>query len=104
MSCWVVPSVAAEMWGMSVCQIMERVKAGMMPSRQEFGFTTVDIAPQTPRVEPVKARFRQPKTYVHAASGLRLASDDPGEERELFTSDWRQRRVEASLLRRRPAA
>jgi hypothetical protein len=104
MSCWVVPSVAAEMWGMSICQIMERVKAGLIPCRQEFGFTTVDIAPQTPRVEPAKPRLRKPKTYVLAAQGLRLASDEAGEDREIFTSDWRQRRVEASLLRRRPAA
>jgi hypothetical protein len=45
MSCWVAPAVAAEIWGVSVQQVMERVGAGLFPSKVELGFTVVNIAP-----------------------------------------------------------
>jgi hypothetical protein len=104
MSCWVVPSVAAELWGISVSQILERASRGEIPSRQELGFTMVDISPETPTVQMVKARFGPPKTYtqVPETAGPRLAEDSEG--KDVFSNDWRQIRMRVSLLRRRPAA
>jgi hypothetical protein len=105
MSCWVVPSVAAELWGVSVSQILDRAGRGEIPSRQELGFTMVDIAPDTPALQIAKKRFGPPKTYTHVpeSAGPRLA-EDHSEEKDTFSTDWRQIRMQVSLLRRRPAA
>lgn len=65
MSCWVVPAVAAELWGMSLQQVMERVKAGTLASKLELGFLLIDMAPNSPKIETGKrAPAAKPKTYV----------------------------------------
>jgi hypothetical protein len=93
MSCWVVPSVAADLWGIPVSQVLDRIRAGLIPSRQELGFTIVDVAPQAPK--PASSRPSRPLTY------MALVED---EDADTFTADWRERRMQVSLLRRRPAA
>ena len=45
MSCWVVPAVAAEFWGVSVETVLHRVRAGQLPFKSEKGFLFVDVAP-----------------------------------------------------------
>ena len=45
MPCWVVPVVAAELWGVSLDHVLRRIDDGTVPSRQEYGFTLVDVAP-----------------------------------------------------------
>lgn len=105
MSCWVVPSVAAELWGVTVSQILDRAGRGEIPSRQELGFTMVDISPDTPAIQMVKSRFGPPKTYTPAPvfAGPRLA-EESSDENDTFSTDWRQKRMQVSLQRRRPAA
>ena len=51
MSCWVAPTLAAEIWQISVELIMSRIAKGEIPVRDEDGFLFVDVAPYGPRVE-----------------------------------------------------
>ena len=51
MSCWVAPSLAAEMWGMPLEQLMARIRSGEIATKQEQGFTFVDVAPYSKRIE-----------------------------------------------------
>jgi hypothetical protein len=44
MSCWVVPAIAAELWGVPLAQVMARVADGSVPSQREHGFLFVDVA------------------------------------------------------------
>ena len=110
MSCWVVPAVAAELWGLNINQVLERVRDGHVPSKLEMGFLMVDIAPLSTADAPRAVRKPRPPTYVtlnprnggnHAPA---MALVGTGEESETFCVDWRQKRMAASLLRRRPAA
>jgi hypothetical protein len=108
MSCWVVPAVAAELWGLNVNQILERVRDGHVPSKLEMGFLMVDIAPNTTSDATRAFRKMRPPTYVTLSPredglpAMALAKSD--EEADVFCIDWRQKRMEASLMRRRPAA
>jgi hypothetical protein len=52
MSCWVVPTVAAEIWGIPVELILHRIRSGQIEARTEEGFTFIDLAPEGPRFEP----------------------------------------------------
>jgi hypothetical protein len=45
MSCWVVPAIAAELWGVTVEHVLARVRAGTIESRREHGFTFVHATP-----------------------------------------------------------
>ena len=45
MSCWVVPIVAAEIWGISLDEVMQRIQNGVVVSKREYGFLLVDTAP-----------------------------------------------------------
>jgi hypothetical protein len=111
MSCWVVPSLAAELWGITVCQVMERIRNGSVPSRLELGFTLVDVAPNSPRVLPLRMPPDQrPPTYVPAPfNDVKLSDEErqallgeDEDEIEVGTLDWKPARIAASLLRRPP--
>src|SRR5438093_3643314 len=106
MSCWVVPSVAAELWGCSVDSIMSAIRDGRLSSRVENGWTFVDMVPDSVKIEAPKAV--RPATYeiVSAAemAALAIASDDelgdeytePEPDVEVESSesmgDWREAR------------
>jgi hypothetical protein len=45
MSCWVVPTIAAEIWGVSVDSILQRVRDGDLAHRVDEGFMFVDVEP-----------------------------------------------------------
>ena len=64
MSCWVVPAIAAELWGVTLDRILAGVRDGTVPSCVENGFVFVDVAPaaDTPPSSP-PAGVRPP-TYV----------------------------------------
>src|SRR5438045_2720293 len=69
MSCWVVPTVAAELWGVSTGHVLEQVRAGTVRTKEEFGLVLVDVAvdASTPVVAPrrrTRTRRRRPRTYV----------------------------------------
>lgn len=48
MSCWVVPTIAAEIWGVSVDSILQRVRDGSLATHLDEGFTFVDVQPPPP--------------------------------------------------------
>jgi hypothetical protein len=54
MSCWVVPTIAAELWGVTLDHVLGGVDEGMVRSRKEHGFLLVDVA-------PFGAFFRNPR-------------------------------------------
>ncbi len=108
MSCWVVPAVAAELWGVAVNEVLAQIKRGTLISKNEYGFTLVDVAPQSPTFQrsltPAEPR---PLTYQPAPASVAIAAHDddvqdedvPTEEGEL---NWRATRQTMSRLRRPP--
>ena len=60
MSCWVAPTIAAEIWGISVQQVLRMIEAGEVTILKERGWTFVDIAPGS----PVLANREKPLTYT----------------------------------------
>ena len=68
MSCWVVPSLAAELWQIPLDHILRRIGAGEIETRVEEGFTFVDVAPNGPRIErPGVPPAERPPTWAPAA-------------------------------------
>ena len=47
MACWVVPAIAAELWGVSLNQVLAGIRDGSIASRHEHGFLCVDAAPDS---------------------------------------------------------
>jgi hypothetical protein len=45
MACWVVPAIAAELWGVSVNHVLAGMRDGTIASRYEHGFLCVDAVP-----------------------------------------------------------
>ena len=64
MSCWVVPSLAAELWHIPLEQVWRRIRAGEIAIKEENGFTFVDVAPYGPRVtKPNLPPAERPSTF-----------------------------------------
>lgn len=110
MSCWVVPAVAAELWGVAVNEVLAQIKRGTITSKSEYGFTLVDVAPESPKFQrsliPAEPR---PLTYKPASAPmpLALAEDDDVQDEELTEIEegelnWRATRQSVSRLRRPP--
>jgi hypothetical protein len=105
MSCWVVPSLAAELWHIPLEQLLRGIRDGAIPCRHEEGFTFVDMASTGPRVKP-------PPTFVAAEEEvdpppLKQLPPEPEEGFEDETAstdlgDWRAARRKASKLRTPP--
>lgn len=107
MSCWVVPTVAAELWGVPVDSILHRMGDGSIPSKHENGFTFIDVAPDSPVIEKPKAlRPPPPPTYrvVTREEFRALVGDLMDEDEEDGVENWRLGRSEASRMRRPPEA
>src|SRR3954467_15420733 len=49
MPCWVLPSVAAALWGLSLDAVLEQVRAGTIASKVDEGSLVVDVGPLAPR-------------------------------------------------------
>ena len=65
MACWVAPAIAAELWGLDVDHVLGAVADGSIPSRQEFGFTVVDVAPNSATYQRQRRPDEPaPPTYV----------------------------------------
>lgn len=69
MSCWVVPTLAAELWGVSIAHVLEQIRDGLVPSREEHGFVVVDIAPESPvfSTAPQRRDDPPPRTWIARA-------------------------------------
>ena len=112
MSCWVVPTVAAELWGVSVEHVIQCIRDGQLTSRSEAGFLFVDIAPETNTIKPPTYTVITPEEFA-ALTGhgpADLATDDDDVEVEIVEdeveshniSDWRAAREQASRMRIAP--
>ena len=117
MSCWVVPTVAAELWGVSVEHVIQCIRDGRLLSRSEAGFTFVDIAPETSAVKPPTYTVITPEEFA-ALTGhgpedvvMKLAEDDAeAVDVEIVEDDvesgniseWRVAREQASRMRIAP--
>src|SRR4051812_34577767 len=123
MSCWVVPTVAAELWGVSVQQVLDAILSGSITSRHDSDFTFVDVAPGSPNVRRPKPFRNDPPTFTAITDEelLALMADDAPapttqsipEEIASPTSDeiaaliemgdWRRARGITSTKRKAPA-
>ncbi|HEV2292918.1 MAG TPA: hypothetical protein VGR35_03630 [Tepidisphaeraceae bacterium] len=72
MSCWVVPTIAAELWGVSVEHVLQRVRGGELAHRVDEGFLFVDVIP------PAPPKVERPPTFtaLSAAEVEALANDE----------------------------
>lgn len=121
MSCWVVPSIAAEIWGMSLQHVLDQIEAGELATYQENDWLFVDVYPDGPVIDLANQQpLHRPPTYT-AVSDDELAvlrdvpqseeaeehrddpdaSPDPEPEVSVFT-DWRSARRRTSRLRLAP--
>ena len=87
MSCWIVPALAADYLGMSIDEILFRVRAGMLPSKTENGFVFVDVAPNSPRYDEPPARLATfvevtPAEYAALHAPLPATEAEPEAEPE----------------------
>jgi hypothetical protein len=106
MSCWVVPTVAAELWGIPVDNILHQIRNGSLASKHENGFTFIDVAPHSPVMERPKAlRQPPPPTYrVVSHEEFQALVGDMMTEDEDVMENWRIGRSEAGRMRRPPEA
>ena len=65
MPCWVAPIVAAELWGVTPGHVLGAIADGSLPSRREYGFVLVDVAPEG--ACPAPRNGPPPPTYVMAS-------------------------------------
>jgi hypothetical protein len=105
MSCWVVPTIAAELWGVPLQNVLDSVKAGRVPCKTESGFTFVDVAPSSPTFQPSRQRRAKPPTFnvVTREEVVALTGQD-GDEFSADLGDWREARSNARKRRRAPIA
>ena len=118
MSCWVVPTLAAELWRMPLEQVLKLMRDGCVPTKQEEGFTFIDVAPDSPKLAaPLRKPEQRPPTFIPAADEQDVEivvmdddlSDLQSDEESSSFGDWRAARQRISLTRvgparRRPAA
>lgn len=117
MSCWVVPSVAAVYWQVSVERIHQMIAEGAIATKQEMGFTVVDVAPESaamtcgrqphpPTYRPIPREERrgahpppvaQPKNHPERLPTIEM-------DRMRAEGDWRGARTLSSRARRAPGA
>jgi hypothetical protein len=102
MSCWVVPSVAAELWGCTVDAVLNAIRNGNVPTKEDAGWMFVDVAPDSPTLETPKAvRAPVPETYS-IVSATESSALQMGEEESDMQGDWRDVRRSVSEKRRAP--
>jgi hypothetical protein len=84
MSCWVVPTLAAELWRLPLDQVLQRMKEGLVPTKREDGWTFIDVAPASPRVgQPSLPPEQRPPTFTLVQSDQTPSSADDLEAAEL---------------------
>jgi hypothetical protein len=114
MSCWVVPSVAAEMWGVPVDAVLSKAQSGQVPTKSESGFLFIDVAPNSPSCAPPRhLRPPSPPTYVVISGDDPVAPANDGGAGTIAlddhlmppipAGDWRAGRMYSARARRAPA-
>jgi len=120
MSCWVVPNVAAEIWGISLDEVMQRIQSGAVISKREYGFLLVDTAPLGPLFHSTANNGRKPRTWVAVQTWIEVQDDEnetiddagvdlavDGDSIEEEPDDgvalgWQQKRLAHARLRKPP--
>jgi len=74
MSCWVVPTIAAEIWGVPVDHLLQRVRDGELAYRVDEGFMFVDVEP------PPAPKVEHPPTFTALSEAEMEALRDAEEE------------------------
>ena len=72
MASWVVPAVAADLWGMSIEQVLKLIDEGKVAVKREGDFVLVDVAPPSSTIEPA-SKIRSPR--VRATRPMRRELD-----------------------------
>jgi hypothetical protein len=118
MSSWVAPSVAAELWGISVDQVLAGIADGSIPSYVDGQFLFVDVrgqgvAPSSRGSASTESVVTEEEfaalTFQPRESEENLASDDepadePEEENVRDVGSWRAARQQSARTRRPPQA
>jgi len=114
MSCWVVPTVAAELWGCTVDAVLAAMHNGHVPTKEDSGWTFVDVAPNSPTLQAPKAmRPPTPDTFAVVSQSemealsqpMKIGPSAPEEqETEESIGDWRKIRRQVATSRRAPLA
>lgn len=93
MSCWVVPTVAAEYWGVTLDVVWRRIYEGLIPHKNDRGFVFVDVDPWTPDAEGA-FHHEPPATFVtpqepllHQAPAAARAWDEQGVRQPAVVDD-----------------
>jgi len=91
MSCWVVPTVAADYWGVTLDVVWHRLCDGLIPHKTEQGFVFIDVDPWT--IDPNGNTFHdRPCTFV--AAGDELPPEDSAlmdvadDAEDVEVADW----------------
>jgi len=71
MSCWVVPTVAADYWGVTLDVVWHRICNGVVPHKTEQGFVFIDLDPWTADVHG-NTSHEPPSTFVPAGEEVSL--------------------------------
>jgi hypothetical protein len=102
MSCWVVPTIAAEIWGVPLQQVLDAMQNGEIASKLEAGFTFVDVAPDSPVFE--KPQKQTPPTYTVVSHQELVALGAEDEQHSMSPEEWQISRDAAERRRRPPMA
>ena len=105
MSCWVVPAVAADLWGMPLEQVLEAIRLGKVPSKEDYHFVLVDVAPDTAQADsPGRNAAPRPMTFTlvtHEETDDVLAEDEANDDGDQSGRlDWM--RARRSVVRQPP--
>jgi len=97
MASWVVPSLAAELWGVSLEEVMSRVEGGDAATKLELGFLLIEVGGCGSKRRDKKA------TYTRIERSLSRNPQRPQTFRavERDARSWSERRAMAGKLRRR---
>ncbi|HWB52964.1 MAG TPA: hypothetical protein VG722_02185 [Tepidisphaeraceae bacterium] len=104
MSCWVVPSLAAEYLGISIEELYERLRIGALPSKDDSGFVFVDVAPGAPTIQMAEPRPTFVDITAEELSALTDEEDVSDAVPITSAPGWVDAREFSCQLRRRPAA
>lgn len=114
MSCWVVPSLAADLWQIPLEHLMQRIRDGLVPVLREQGWTFVDVAPTSHQIQrPNLPPAQRPATYsvvaqepeidpITEAEIIALSDATADEDDDAGAGETGNRRPDGDLLGEKP--
>src|ERR1700733_4096317 len=66
MGCWVVPTIAADLWGRPLQEVLDGIRSGSIPSKTDYGFLVVHTsgAAAVVHADPVVNSGSNPSTFA----------------------------------------